>query len=140
MTQENGYTYTLTRTLEAPVSTVWKAWTTPEQYSEWASAARGSVEMDVRPGGALKAVMVTPGGDFPVTGSYLEVTENQHLVIGIDMPGKTEPDKMAMDLEASGEQTTIVLTQTCDSEQERDQAEQGSTMLLDGLTAYVTKS
>ncbi|PWI04896.1 SRPBCC domain-containing protein [Streptomyces sp. NWU339] len=91
-TAANGFSYTLTRTLDAPVAKVWRAWTTTEQHARWAGAAAGSVEMDVRPGGAWKATMLTPdGGQFPLTGSYLEVAENRRLVVGMDVPGKPEP-------------------------------------------------
>ncbi|GAB2444645.1 SRPBCC family protein [Streptomyces incanus] len=138
-TAAHGFSYTLTRTLDAPVAQVWRAWTTAEQYARWAGAAAGSVEMDVRPGGAWKATMLTPdGGQFPLTGSYLEVAENRRLVVGMDVPGKPEPAAMTMELdEQDGRRTQIVLRQTCDTAQERDMAEQGSTMLLDSLSAFL---
>ncbi|MEU7244392.1 SRPBCC family protein [Streptomyces sparsogenes] len=138
----NGCAYTLTRTLNAPAVKVWQAWTTPEQYTQWAGAAAGSVEMDVRPGGVWKATMVAPdGGQFPLTGSYLEVAENRRLVTGMDVPGKPEPAAMTMELDEQDEQhTRIVLSQTCDTAEERDMAEQGSTMLLDSLTTFLAAS
>lgn len=140
-TAANGFPYTLTRTLDAPAAKVWGAWTTPEQYAQWAYAAAGSVEMDVRPGGAWKATMVTPDGDqFPLTGSYIEVAENRLLVVGMDVPGKSEPSVMTMELdEQDGHSTQIVLRQTCDTAEERDMAEQGSTMLLDSLGAFLVE-
>lgn len=139
LTPTNGVSYELTRTLTAPAAQVWRAWTTPDQYAQWAYAAPGSVEMDVRPGGAWKATMVTPdGGQFPLTGSYLEVDENRLLVVGMDVPGKPEPAAMTMELEEQdGRHTQIVLRQTCDTTEERDMAEQGSTMLLDSLSAFL---
>jgi uncharacterized protein YndB with AHSA1/START domain len=139
-TAADGFSYTLTRALASPVAKVWQAWTTPEQYARWANAAAGSVEMDVRPGGPWKATMVTPdGGRFPLTGSYLEVAENRRLVVGMEVPGKSEPLTMTMELaEQNGHYTQIVLHQTCDTAEERDMAEQGSTMLLDGLSAFLT--
>lgn len=141
MTANNGYTYTLSRTFDVPVAKVWRAWTTPEQYAEWVNAVAGSVEMDVTVGGGWKAVMRTPHGDFPLTGSYLEVSENKHLVIGMDSPGRSEPAVMYVNLQKrGGGQTHLVLSQICDTEEERNMAEQGSTMLLDGLTAFLTTS
>lgn len=136
----NGFSYTLTRTLDAPAKAVWQAWTTPGQYAQWAGAVDGSVEMDVRPGGPWKATMVTPdGSQFPLTGSYLTVDENRCLVVGMDVPGRPEPAAMTMELtEENGPRTTIVLRQTCDSAEERDMSEQGSTMLLDSLTTFLT--
>jgi uncharacterized protein YndB with AHSA1/START domain len=136
----DNFSYTLTRTLDAPAAKVWRAWTTAEQYARWAGAAAGSVEMDVRPGGAWKATMVTPdGGQFPLTGSYLETAENSRLVIGMDVPGKPAPAVMTMELtEQDGGRTQIVLSQTCDTAEERAMAEQGSNMLLDSLSAFLS--
>jgi len=135
----NGFSYELTRALDVPAARVWRAWTTADQYAQWAYAAPGSVEMDVRPGGAWKATVVTPdGGQFPLTGSYLEVDENRVLVVGMDVPGKPAPAVMTMELEERDDsRTRIVLRQTCDTAEERDMAEQGSTMLLDSLGAYL---
>jgi len=139
-TTADGHSYTLTRTLDAPAAKVWQAWTTPEQYAQWAYAAPGSVEMDVRPGGTWKATVVTPdGGEYPLTGSYLEVAENRLLVIGMDAPGKPAPQTMTVELDQQDDRhTQIVLRQTCDTAEERDMAEQGSTMLLDGLSGFLT--
>ncbi|WP_406352087.1 SRPBCC domain-containing protein [Streptomyces sp. NBC_01635] len=138
-TPTGGFSYKLTRKLDAPAVKAWRAWTTPEQYAQWAYAAAGSVEMDVRPGGAWKAMTVTPdGGRFPLAGSYLEVVENRLLVIGMDVPGKPAPAVMTMELdEQDDHHTQIVLRQTCDTAEDRDMAEQGSTMLLDSLNAFL---
>ncbi|MBU6530715.1 SRPBCC domain-containing protein [Streptomyces sp. NPDC057245] len=141
-TAGNGYSYTLTRTLDAPVARVWQAWTTPAQYAQWAYAVPGSVEMDVRPGGAWKATMRTPDGtEFPLTGSYTEVAEHRALTIGMDVPGRPDPALMTLELTEEGPRNTVItLSQTCDTEEERDGAEQGSTMLLDSLTSFLGAS
>ncbi|HEY3144479.1 MAG TPA: SRPBCC domain-containing protein [Acidimicrobiales bacterium] len=138
---DNKFSYTLTRTLDAPVAQVWKAWTTPEDYAVWANAVPGSVELDVRSGGPWKAVMKTPdGSQFPMTGSYVEVVENQRLVVGMDVPGLPEPATMGMELADHGDKTVITLNQVCSSEEERAMAEEGSNMLLDGLVAFLAKA
>lgn len=138
-TPANGFSYTLTRTLNAPAARVWQAWTTPDQYAQWAHAAPGSVELDVRPGGAWKATMVTPdGAEFPLTGTYVEVDEPTHLVLGMDVPGRPDPETMTMELTDQGPRNTVItLRQTCDTADARDMAEQGSGMLLDGLEGFL---
>ncbi len=136
----DGCSCTLTRTLDAPVATVHRAWTTPDAYARRAYAAPGSVEMDVRPGGAWKATMVTPDGtEVPLTGSCLGVHENRLLVVGVDVPRRAEPSVMAVELDEDGPATRIELRQTCDTAEERDMAEQGSTMLLDSLTRFLAE-
>lgn len=131
-----GFDYAITRTLDAPVGKVWDAWTVADQYAKWASAE--DVVLDVRPGGAWSSVMVIPGGGrVPLTGNYTEVVPNERLVMGMDVPGREEPALMTLDLAADGGRTRITLSQTLDTAEDRDQAEQGSNMLLDGLTAFL---
>jgi uncharacterized protein YndB with AHSA1/START domain len=131
-----GFDYTLTRVLDAPVDQVWDAWTNPERYGQWAGAEE--VALDVRPGGAWSAVMVVPGGArIPLTGSYTEVVPNKRLVMGMDVPGHDEPSLMALDLTAEGDGTRVTISQTLATAEERDQSEQGSTMLLDSLTQHL---
>lgn len=135
------FSYTLNRTLDAPVAKVWAAWTTPDQYARWANAVPGSVNLDVRPGGAWTATMMTPdGGQFPLTGSYAEVVENERLVVGMDVPGQSDQALMTMDLEPDGDKTRITVSQASGTAEERDMSEQGSNMLLDGLSAFVTEA
>ncbi len=80
-TEQNGFSYTLTRTLDAPRGPgVWQAWTIPDQYAQWAYAVPGTVEMDVRPGGTWKAKMRTPeGAEFLSDRLYIEVAEHRAL-------------------------------------------------------------
>lgn len=131
------YEYSLTRELDAPVENVWAAWTQPDHYARWSGAVRPSISLDVRPGGAWRATMATPdGSEFPLTGSYGEVVENEHLEVIMDLPGGAST-AMAVDLSDLGGKTRIVLSQTCDTAEARDMSRQGSEMLLDGLSAYV---
>ncbi|MQY15274.1 hypothetical protein SRB5_54530 [Streptomyces sp. RB5] len=133
-----SYDYTLTRVLEAPVERVWQAWTVPGQYEQWANAVPGSVSLDVRPGGTWAATMLTPDGSaFPLTGSYAGVEENERLVVGMDTPGGQS--LMDCTFRAVDGGTEFTVSQSCDTEEERDMAKQGSGMLLDGLTAFLAK-
>lgn len=130
------YDYTLTRDLNAPVDAVWHAWTDEQDYGKWASAEE--VSLDVRPGGAWSSVMVIPGGArIPLSGSYTEVVENERLVVGMSVPGTDELSLMAVTLTANGDGTTITVSQSLDTAEARDQSEQGSGMLLDGLAAHL---
>ncbi|GGQ02420.1 SRPBCC domain-containing protein [Streptomyces mutabilis] len=138
-TPAGGFSYTLTRTLDASPAQVWQAWTAPDQYAQWAHAVPGSVELDVRPGGAWKATMQTPdGAEFPLTGTYQQVAEHHRLVLGMDIPGRPGPTLMTMELTEQGPRNTVItLSQTCETEEERDMAEQGSGILLDGLEGFL---
>jgi uncharacterized protein YndB with AHSA1/START domain len=136
-TAATTYEYTLTRELDAPVENVWAAWTQSEHYARWSGAVLPTISLDVRPGGAWRATMAAPdGSEFPLTGSYGEVVENERLEVLMDLPGGAST-LMAVDLTDLGGTTRIVLSQTCATAEERDMSEQGSGMLLDGLSAYV---
>jgi uncharacterized protein YndB with AHSA1/START domain len=137
MTMSATYEYTLSREIDAPVENVWAAWTQPDHYARWSGAVRPSISLDVRPGGAWRATMAAPdGSEFPLTGSYGDVVENERLEVVMDLPGGAST-VMAMDLSDVDGRTRIVLSQACATPEERDMSEQGSTMLLDGLAAYV---
>lgn len=74
----------LTRIVDVPRELIWKAWTTPEYMKEWFVPkpwTTKEVEIDLRPGGIFRTVMSSPEGEeFPNTGCFLEVVENEKLV------------------------------------------------------------
>ncbi|HET6547205.1 MAG TPA: SRPBCC family protein [Solirubrobacter sp.] len=74
----------ITRAFDAPRELVWKAFTTPELVSKWWPGRRGemrSCEIDLRPGGAWRYVMVASGGyEVAFHGEYHEVVEFERIV------------------------------------------------------------
>lgn len=74
----------LTRIIDAPRETVFRAWTDPDLLKQWFAPLPYTVpvaETDVRPGGSSLVVMRDPdGNEFPNRGVYLEVVENERLV------------------------------------------------------------
>ncbi len=89
---KNAYTFrinpkldlVLERTVDVPRELVFAAWTKPEQIKQWFSPLPWTTvdcEIDVRPGGIFRTVMRSPEGqDFPGSGCFLEVVENEKLV------------------------------------------------------------
>jgi uncharacterized protein YndB with AHSA1/START domain len=75
----------LTRLIDAPREKVFKAWTDPKLLTQWFTPEPWKTphaELDVRPGGSNLVVMRGPdGNEFPNRGVYLEVVENERLVI-----------------------------------------------------------
>jgi len=75
----------LTRIIDAPREKVYRAWTEPELLKQWFAPlpwTTSAAEVDVRPGGSSLIVMHSPEGqEFPNRGVYLEVVENQRLII-----------------------------------------------------------
>jgi uncharacterized protein YndB with AHSA1/START domain len=75
----------ITREFDAPKELVYKVWTTPELVKRWWSAKRGEVtvaEIDLRPGGKWRYVMITDEGGFEVAfnGEYREIVPNERIV------------------------------------------------------------
>lgn len=75
----------LTRIIAASPDKLFRAWTQPELLKQWFAPlpfTMTTAELDVRPGGANLIVMRGPDGqDFPNRGVYLDIVENQKLVI-----------------------------------------------------------
>lgn len=134
----SGYEYTVSRVVDAPVAKVWEVWTQPEHYAGVFHAVPGSAVLDVRPGGSWAVTMNVPdAGEFPMSGSYRDVVPNQRLVTTMDVPGG-EPEAMAMDLkDLGGGRTELILSQTCDTAEKRDESKQGSEVLLEWCADYL---
>lgn len=75
----------LTRLIDAPREMVFRAWTDPELLRQWFAPLPWTTpraELDVRPGGSSLVVMADPdGNEYPNPGVYLEVVENERLVV-----------------------------------------------------------
>jgi uncharacterized protein YndB with AHSA1/START domain len=74
----------ITREFAAPKERVFQALTTPELVRRWWHAKRGEVtvcDIDLRPGGKWRYVMVTPDGlEVGFHGEYREVVPNERIV------------------------------------------------------------
>lgn len=75
----------LTRLIAAPRDKLFQAWTRPELLVKWFAPrpwGTSRAELDVRPGGSNLIVMRSPEGqEFPNRGIYLEVVDNERLVV-----------------------------------------------------------
>jgi uncharacterized protein YndB with AHSA1/START domain len=75
----------LTRMIKAPREKVFKAWTDAELLKQWFAPlpyTTPHAELDVRVGGANLIVMRGPdGNEFPNRGVYLEIIENEKIVV-----------------------------------------------------------
>ncbi|MET0743143.1 MAG: SRPBCC family protein [Microvirga sp.] len=74
----------LTRLIDAPRETLYRAWTDPDLLKQWFAPLPWTTtraELDLRPGGGNLIVMRSPEGEeFPNRGIYLEVVENERIV------------------------------------------------------------
>ncbi|MBB2150284.1 SRPBCC family protein [Pedobacter gandavensis] len=68
MTTQDQNVITVTATVNAPIETVWKAWSTPSDIIKWNSASEDwhtpTAENDLRPGGKFSSRMEARDGSF----------------------------------------------------------------------------
>ena len=110
--------FTVTRTLRAPRELVFETLTKPEHFAVWFGTAavevpRDSLTMDVRPGGAFRAVMLLPDGHrIDWTGEYKAVEPPSHLAMTLsDQPGDDAGLPVLFDLEEDGDATVLTIRQ-----------------------------
>jgi uncharacterized protein YndB with AHSA1/START domain len=85
------------RTFDAPRELVWKAFTDPDQLSQWFgpvgyTTPRDSISVDARAGGHWRLEMVPDDSSYPAGGpvnaTFDEVVENELLVGHEDLEGE----------------------------------------------------
>jgi uncharacterized protein YndB with AHSA1/START domain len=110
--------FTVTRRLQAPRDLVFEALTKPEHFAVWFGTAavevpQDTLTMDVRPGGAFRAVMLLPDGNrIDWAGEYKVVEPPSHLAMTLtDQPGDDEGLPVLFDLEEVDGGTQLTISQ-----------------------------
>ena len=140
----------INRVYDAPVETVWDAWTDPEQVAQW-WGPRGFTltthSKDLRPGGIWHYTMHGPDGtDYPNKTLYLEVEEQRKLVY--DHGGYDDRPplfRVTVLFIPDGEQTRMEMTMAFPSVEEAISTgkfikEVGGNSTWDRLAEYLDKS
>ena len=110
----------ITREFDAPKHLVYDAFTRPDLVKRWWHGNRGEMtvaEIDLRPGGKWRYVMVTPDGvEVGFHGEYREIVPNERVVSTEAYEGIPEPDEnatvnTATFAEADGRTTLTILVE-----------------------------
>ncbi|ACE93471.1 activator of Hsp90 ATPase 1 family protein (plasmid) [Rhizobium phaseoli] len=125
----------VTRTFDAPPSTVYKAWSQPELFQRWwmpksvPGISLVSCEMDVRTGGKYRLEFGAGDSDtMAFYGKYLEVVPNERIVWTND-----EGDEGAITtvtFEGQGGRTLLTFHEIYPSKEALEEALQGSAVAL----------
>lgn len=104
----------ITRNLNAPATTVYRAWTDPKQMVKWwgpENTECRSIDADVRVGGAYRIHMTSSKGDHVAIGKYLEVVPNQRLRLTWSWENYAMPNSvLTVEFEDLGQTTRLTLT------------------------------
>ena len=140
--------FTITRTLRAPRELVFEAITRPEHFAVWFGTAevevpQDTLTMDVRPGGAFRAVMHLPDGNrIDWAGSYVTVEPPAHLAMTLtDQPGDDVGLPVLFDLEEvdGGTQLTIRQDRADFSDEQVEATIAGYNAFIDDIERVVEK-
>jgi len=104
----------ITRNLNAPAATVYRAWTDPQQMVKWwgpENVECRRVDLDLKVGGAYRIHMTSPKGDHIAIGKYLEIVPNQRLRLTWSWENYAMPQSvLTVEFEDLGKTTRLTLT------------------------------
>ena len=147
----------VSRTFEAPLDLLWKAWTEPVHFMKWYGPKEFTAptcEIDLRVGGRHLWSMLSPDGNqMYFTGSYKEVQPMERLVytdsmsdaegnvMSAEMMGMPEGMPVTMDVTVIFEHTDGKTTVTVShiGHGDSDRAGMGWEQAFDKLTAELAK-
>jgi uncharacterized protein YndB with AHSA1/START domain len=118
----------ITRTVEAPRTLVWQAWTEPQHIAQWwgPDGFRTTIhEMTVAVGGVWRFIMHGPDGtDYPNHIVYREIARPERLVFdhSDDPPNPANTFRSTVTFEEQGGRTTVTLRVVFSSHEARDAA------------------
>lgn len=135
----------LSRSYEAPVARVFKAWTDPEDLRRWYAPVDGwtvsKAEVDLRVGGGYHLEFGPPDGEQVVEkGRYEEIAEGSLLVFRINVEGQNtdEATRVRVEFVESGGRTEVTIVEgKYSSKAVRDMHAKGWSHSLDLLTSVV---
>lgn len=110
--------FTVVRVLPASPELVWDVLTQPELFAVWFGTSSvevppDSLELDVREGGRMRAVMVLPDGNrIHWAGEYVQVDPPSHLAMTLtDNPQEYAGLPVLFDLDDTGDGTRLTISQ-----------------------------
>ena len=129
---------TVETTVAAPVESVWRAWTTPEDIKRWNAASDDwhttDATVDLRVGGAFSARMEAKDGSmgFDFAGTYTKLVEHELIEYSLE-DGRI----VRVEFIAGDNGTTVRETFDAESVNDAEMQRQGWQAILDNFTRYV---
>ena len=135
----------LTRTFEAPPTTLFDAWTNPEHVRQWwdpTGVPLTCCEIDLRPGGSFRWVNNAHAGEHVFAGTYREITPPERLVFTVKILPSSPDALTTLIFRQERSQTKLRLTIECASIADRDallrmRVDAGTRRTLENLGTYL---
>jgi len=144
--------FTITRTINAPRETVWKAVSEQDRLAQWWGPKGFTTtihEMDVRPGGVWRLTMHGPDGtDYPNKSVFIEVVKPERIVFshgGAKKGGPPAQFQATWTFEELGDKTRLTMRGLFPSAAARDAvvkeygAIEGGKQTLERLAEHLKK-
>lgn len=136
------------RVLDAPIESVWSAWTESEQISKWFNSANidmDVIELDVRPNGQFRFKIPNPDSNEVLgeyTGTYITVQKPDELSFDvIDFSINKNPKGISASFKALFEsvnkQTLLRFIITLDNQSYREITTTGWIQTFENLASYL---
>jgi uncharacterized protein YndB with AHSA1/START domain len=147
MTLPSDRAIAFTREFDAPRRLVFEAWTRAEHFQRWYGCRASSMlscEIDLRPGGAYRFVILAPdGNEYPMSGVYQEIVPPERLVYTECFNGDAGSEAIVtLTLKERDGRTTLAITAIYPTQQSRDAilklgVERGTAETLDRLAEHL---
>lgn len=138
MNQEGKTIISVKTIIDAPIGSVWKCWTSPEDIVRWNNASDDwhttRAENDLRAGGKFLSRMEAKDGSsgFDFTGVYKVVITNEQIEYSI-IDGRS----VKVYFTASGNETNVVETFEAEGTHSVERQRTGWQSILDNFKKYV---
>jgi uncharacterized protein YndB with AHSA1/START domain len=128
---------TIEKLINAPIEAVWRAWTTPDDITQWNAASADwhttKASVDLRVGGAFSSRMEAKDGSmgFDFAGTYTKVVEHQLIESAFGDRG------LLVEFEAGPNGVTVRETFDAEPTHSIDQQRAGWQAILDNFARHV---
>ena len=135
MTHSNELVLNLSRTIKAPVESVYNAWLNPEMLAKFMIGGEGicvpRAEADAREGGRFTVIMAAGDKEIPHGGEYKTLNPFSQIVFTWESPFSIEGSTVTLNLEGADGGTNLELIHVkFRDEQTRDNHIGGWEMIL----------
>ena len=137
MNSKDKTTISVQAIVKAPIETVWKKWTTPEDIMKWNNASDDWhtpwADIDLREGGKFICRMESKDGShgFDFGGVYDEVKRYERIVYSID-----DGRKVNIAFSSVGNETEVIETFEAENTHSIELQRQGWQAILDNFKKY----